>query len=148
MNNLLVFGLITTLVSTSILYTWFKSTLPCLVFGCLKKIGLKRKDEYFWTTQAPNFLSGIRELDFQNPFFWTRDDFEKFAVLHLGMLGELLMCRFCLCYHVVLWCNLFCWVICCLFSFLTPINIGALILIILAEPIIVHILFNITESTE
>ena len=142
----LYFFIITLLITTSILYTWFNSTLPGLIFGVLKFLGLKRKDKQFWSVQITP--TGIDELDYIHPFYWTQTDFENFALAHLGMIGKLLTCRFCLCYHVCLWCNLLTYLFCYLFVNISLPSLSLLVLTITSQPILVHLLYNLVDRLE
>lgn len=148
---MLIFSIITLLITTSILYTWFNSSLPGLLFGILKFLGLKRKSKEFWLVNPTP--TGIEELDYIHPFHWTQDDFDNFAFIHLGMLGKLLTCRFCLCYHACLWCNLLTYLFCYLFissknTLLILPSFPLLLLIIIAQPILVHLLYNLVDHLE
>jgi hypothetical protein len=146
---LILYIVLTLLITTSILYTWFNSSLPGLTFGILKSLGLKRKDKQFWLVQATP--TGIEELDYIHPFHWTQNDFENFALMHLGMLGKLLTCRFCLCYHACLWCNLLTYLFCWLFinpTLLTLPSFPLLLLIIISQPILVHLIYNLVDHLE
>ena len=148
-NNIL-FYIITLLASTSLLYTWFKSSLPALTFTILKVFGLKRKDPNFWV--LPSDLS-IGLTTPRSPLTWTLADWAGsesslgFAQERLGsFLGELLTCRFCLCYHIVLWVNLVSYLVLYIcFNDYAPMFIVTIAAII-SQPILVHLLFNIVES--
>lgn len=142
---MLLFYIITLLTATSLLYTWFNSSLPGLVFGTLKKFGLKRKSPTFWEVDIMN-KTGIKSLDEPDPYFWTRNDFENFALNKLGLLGELLTCKYCLCYHIVAWTNIIAWILTKILS--NPyldVSLLALLASILSQPILVHIIYNITD---
>lgn len=146
MQDIIFLYVITLFVSASILYTWFKSSLPSLVFFLLKKCGLKKKDIKFWQTPTEEQFN-ITE---NNPLTWSRADWEGdesglgWAQTRLGHFwGELLTCRFCLCYHIVFWTNLIAFILSGNIS-----NIVMLIGFICSQPILVHILFNFTDKLQ
>lgn len=136
--------LITLLASTSILYTWFNSHLPQLVFSILKKLGFKRNNVTFW--KLPNTVFSMSTTsDIVDPLAWTDSDWETFAATSLNSFwGTLLTCPYCICYHFVFWCNLLGGII--LFSLNIVGIIGSIMFILagtLSQPILVHILTGI-----
>lgn len=146
MQDIIFLYVITLFASASILYTWFKSSLPSLVFFLLKKCGLKKKDIKFWQTPTEEQFN-ITE---NNPLTWSRADWEGdegglgWAQTRLGHFwGELLTCRFCLCYHIVFWTNLIAFILSGNIS-----NITMLIGFICSQPILVHMLFNFTDKLQ
>lgn len=146
MQDIIFLYVITLFASASILYTWFKSSLPSLVFFLLKKCGLKKKDIKFWQTPTEEQFN-ITE---NNPLTWSRADWEGdesglgWAQTRLGHFwGELLTCRFCLCYHIVFWTNLIAFILSGNIS-----NIAMLIGFIGSQPILVHMLFNFTDKLQ
>jgi uncharacterized membrane protein len=87
----------TTLMVVSLLFIWFKTSFPCLIFGTLHKLGFKKKVKDFWEL-------GLGE-DF-SPYDWTENELELFYATKLGLLGHLLSCRYCLSCHLILWVNI------------------------------------------
>lgn len=139
--NILIFYIFTLLISTSLLYTWFKSSLPNLVFHFLKKLWFL-KNNIIWKVSSDDSL-GI-ELD---PMYWTEKDWE-IVNSHLGLLGHLISCKFCLCYHIVSWVNIISYLILIFFTNLIDFSFILVIAIALSQPILVHILINITDKLE
>lgn len=132
-TNYLIFFIFTLLISSSFLYTWFNSSLPNLIFYFIKKLGIiKNKD--FWKT------NDIGEI---NPMDWTDEDWAIFRN-RLGLLGHLISCRFCMCYHIVFWSNIFIYLI----FYLNNIDISFIMLIpiILSQPILVHLIYGLTDK--
>ena len=137
MTYQLTFYIVTLLISASWIFTWFNSTLPNLVLAMLKKFGVKKKDPDFWNVVQ---LEGVY-IPGLSPMAWTKDDLAEFFG-RLGLVGELLQCRYCLCYHVVFWSNLVafiaCWVIGGNVGFLTFLSA------VFSQPILVHLIYNLT----
>lgn len=138
------FYILTLLIATSLLFTWFRSSLPSLTFTVLKLLGLKRRDQKFWTVPSDEMFDA---KTVRSPLTWTRADWEGtdlqdgWAITRLGnFFGSLLTCRYCLCYHIVFWVNLIAWLICS-----KDVNIYFALASFLSQPILVHILFNITD---
>lgn len=146
MQDIIFLYVITLFASASILYTWFKSSMPSLIFFLLKKCGLKKKDIKFWQTPTEEQFN-ITE---NNPLTWSRADWEGdesglgWAQTRLGdFWGELLTCRFCLCYHIVFWTNLIAFILSGNIS-----NVVVLLGFICSQPILVHMLFNFTDKLQ
>lgn len=136
--------LITLLASASILYTWFNSHLPQLVFSILKKLGFKRNNATFWKLPDAVFSMSTTS-DSVDPLAWTDSDWESFAANSLNNFwGTLLTCPYCICYHFVFWCNFIGAI--ALFA-LNDIGIANAIVFLLAstasQPILVHALTSI-----
>lgn len=148
--TLFVLFILTWLIATSLLFTWFKSSMPSLVFAFLKKLGWKRKDPNFWKTPSDEYMSPTSEA--RSPLTWSRMDwegsdkgYEGWAQTRLGnFFGELLTCRYCLCYHVVFWTNLLVF----LFTGMIITSWNWMLMFIFAQPILVHVIFNIVEFLE
>lgn len=147
MKDIIFLYVITLLASASLLFTWFKSSLPSLVFFLLKKCGLKKKDIRFWQTPTEEQFN-ITE---NNPLTWSRADWEGdesgpgWAQARLGnFFGELLTCRYCLCYHITFWVNLFLFVA---YGYILT-HFVLFMLFFLSQPILVHLIFNYIEQLE
>lgn len=141
---MLLFYILTLLISSSLLYTWFNSSLPGLIFSILKLLKIKSKDPAFWITPSDEILLGIKENP-RDPLTWTESDFNEFALNKLPLFfGSLLTCRYCLCYHIVAWTAVFAYI-----GFLIQgINIPILFLLatIFSQPILVHLVYNLTDK--
>lgn len=138
MQTTIIFLIITTLISSSLLTIWFGTpSAPGLLFHVLRKLNFKKNDKEFWMYPDPN----IQELDGnQLPLYdWTEDDWQMFAT-RLGFLGSLLTCRFCLGTHVIIWVNIISFILCLLFGIFTISSCYIILLGILIEPVLVQIL--------
>lgn len=144
MESYLIFYLMTLLAAASLLYTWFNSSLPCLLFYILKLTGLKSKDNKFWIIPTDEVLMEDA-AEQRHPLTWTAEDFDSFAINRLPIfLSSLITCRYCLCYHIVFWINLFAYLLLLLLGY----NFTFILFLacIMSQPILVHILYNITDK--
>lgn len=149
MKDIIFLYVITLLASASLLFTWFKSSLPTLICAFAKWIGIKQMDNTFWMPPSDVELLG-ESHPARSPLTWSVEDWEGsdttqgWAQARLGNFwGELVTCRFCLCYHIVFWVNLCAFVLtgCILY-------IPVLIAFVASQPILVHLIFNIVERIQ
>jgi hypothetical protein len=92
-------------VTGAIHLTWFKSTLPILVFKFLRLLGWKRKSE-------ENYMAALAGEPDKGGFwpnwaeykFWTRPKWVEWSEKTLWFwVSELLDCPWCLAWHVSFW---------------------------------------------
>lgn len=136
--------IITLLSATSLLYTFFNSSLPCLIAYIIKGIGYKKNNKDFWIVPSDEVLLGDA-AEPRSPLTWTNTDFEEFALNKLPLfLSSLITCRYCLCYHIIFWINLFAFIA----LFIAGYNISLLFFLacVMSQPILAHILYNITDK--
>ena len=152
--NMFLLYIFSLLIAASLLFTWFKSSLPSLVFAFIKAIGVKKSDQLFWTTPSDinlNILGALKEGKARSPLTWSYDDWagnestQGWAQARLGnFFGELLTCRYCLCYHITFWVNLFVFVA---YGYIFT-HFVLFMLFFLSQPILVHLIFNYIEQLE
>lgn len=137
--------ILTTLSAASLLYTWFNSHLPQLLFTILKYLGFNKNKPESWI-----IINDVEELGIaepRSPLSWTEEDWLSYASTSLPLFfGTLLTCKFCLCYHVVLWFNVLNFLF-LLFYFNLDLIFSIVILIysIFSQPILVLLIYALLD---
>ena len=131
MIEIIIFYIVTLFISTSLLLTWFQSSLPNLIFHFIKKIGIAKYSD-FWKIDG-------KEID---PMNWDDDDWSIIQI-RLGLLGHLLSCQYCLCYHICFWITFFGYIYCLIFI-TSQLPIALISILWLTQPLLVHFLINKT----
>jgi hypothetical protein len=128
--------IISLLISASLLYTWFNSSMPLLCLWILTKLGYKKHDAMFYM-----------QFSSDNPLLWSDNDWNTYCDQYMSVFfKKLLNCKYCLCWHLCLWSTLYSVLISKLFTIINWKEGLLLMLLIPAQPILVHILLSIVKK--
>lgn len=129
--NYSLFYIGTLLTGVSIMIIMFKTSFAREVFEILKLIGFKKHTDFY----------DIGYGGMLSPKDWTDDDWMTFCNMKLGFLGRLFTCKYCFSCHVILWSNIFAYLICFLFGII-QLPLILIIFSIATQLPFIHLIFN------